>query len=89
MNKLNKMNYSILLMNWAYEVEISNVDYYVSKFILVKRFLYLLFQVRCKMIWVNYLFADENCQKECKSDKMWRKMSKAAIFVVMRAVTLN
>ena len=41
------------------------------------------------MIWVNDLFADEICKKKCKRGKMWRKMSNAAIFVVMRAVTLN
>ena len=41
------------------------------------------------MIWVDDSFAVEICQKKCKRGKMWIKMANAAIFVVMRAVTLN
>ena len=59
------------------------------EFTLLKRFSYILFPDKCEMIWVNDLFTDEICKKKCKRGKMWKKMSNAAIFVVMRAVTLN
>ena len=54
------------------------------EFTLVKRFYYIFFLGRCKIMWVNDLFADEICQKKCKRGKMWRKMSNEAIFVVAR-----
>ena len=89
MNKLKKMNYSILLMDWAHFKRRLPIEWLFVEFILVKRFSYILFLDKCTMNQANNLFDDEICQKKCKRGKMWRKMSNAAIFVVMRAVTLN
>ena len=46
---------------------------YFAEFSLVKRFSYILFPDKCEMIWVNDLFANENCHKKCKRGKMWKK----------------
>ena len=76
MNKLNKMNYFILLMDLAYEVEISRGDCVSNVYalsILGKRFSYILFLDKCKIIWVNVLFADENCQKNVNATKCGEK----------------
>ena len=73
MSTLNKMNYTILLMKWAYRVVFQaklRIKCLFIEFTSMKRFSSIWFLHKREMIWVNDLIADEICQKKCKSGKM-------------------